>query len=188
MSKRIPTFQARRTAGGFTLIEFGIVVALLAVAAMGIYTLYNNKKDSSIASSEAQMFTMMAADAQSRFSAQGSYTGANAQSLISNGVVPNTMVNEGANQIITRWNTPVDVAPASLYGTANAGLQFTYSVPAKACSDFVSQAQATATVVVVGGRSVKDAQTDSSAALDVAGLGPACGTSGSTNVVMTISR
>lgn len=186
MSKRIPSFQARKKAGGFTLIEFGIVAALLAVAAMGVYTLYNNKKDTSIASNEAQMFTMMAADAQSRFSAQGSYENADAASLVANGIVPNTMVS--GDSINTRWNTTVDVTSASLYGNANAGLQFTYSVPAKACSDFVSQAQASAVLVSVAGSPVKDAQNDTTSALDVAALGTACGTSGSTAVSLTISR
>lgn len=181
MSKRT-NFRSSKKAGGFTLVEFGIVAALLAIAAMGIYALYADKRESSNAAAEAQSFTMMAADAQQKFRVQSSYTGTTAQTLIGNGIVPSSMVN-GSN-IITRWNNNVTITTANLHGTAD-GLTFNYTVPQKVCSDFVTQAQEAATRVLVRGTNVKDIGEP----LTLAKVDAGCGTgSAPVSVALTIGK
>lgn len=189
MSKRTsPSFLGRKKNRGFSLIEFGIVVALIAGATVIVYLMFSGRNDSATASAEAQNFTMMAADTQQKWRAQGNFTGIDAASLVNNGVVPSTMVV--GNTIETRWNTPVTVAAGTI-NSAGDSVVFTYQVPRRSCADFVTQAGSSAVVVdVAGGTTVKDVPNGDNT-MDVSALGGACDTTadgGNVPVALTVTR
>lgn len=168
-----PEFSGKKRARGFSLIEFGIVVALVAGGALFVYLVFSDRNDSATVSAEAHNFTMMAAAAQAKWRVQGGFEGISDATLISNGVVPTSMIVE--DRIETRWNTQVTVAPASL-GAGLDAANFAYSVPRKSCSDFIVQAGASAAQAAVEGSIVKSAATSQ---LSVADLGNACSSAAS---------
>lgn len=184
--RRTPSFQSRKKARGFSLIEFGIVVALIAGATVIVYLMFSGRSDSATASAEAQNFTMMAADTQQKWRAQGNFTGIAAADLVNNGVVPATMVVGEAIQ--TRWNTPVTVAQGTV-NSAGDSVVFTYQVPQRSCADFVTQAGSSAVVVVAGGATVKDVPNGATT-MDVSALGGACAAAEGANVpvLLTVTR
>lgn len=188
MSKRsTPSFKSRKQSRGFSLIEFGIVVALIAGATVIVYLMFSGRNDSATASAEAQNFTMMAADAQQKWRAQGNFTGINAEALINNGVVPSTMVV--GSTIETRWNTPVTVAAGTITSAGDSAV-FTYQVPRRSCADFVTQAGSSAVVVAVDGTDVKNVPAGENT-MNVTTVGSSCdSTSGGGNVpvMLTITR
>lgn len=188
MSKRnTPSFQSRKNARGFSLIEFGIVVALIAGATVIVYLMFSGRNDSANASAEAQNFTMMAADTQQKWRAQGNFTGIDASALINNGVVPSTMIV--GNTIETRWNTPVTVGPGTITTAGDSAL-FTYQVPRRSCADFVTQAGSSAVVVTVDGTAVKDVPSGENT-MNVTAVGTGCDAAsggGNVPVVLTVTR
>ena len=173
-----------KKSGGFTLIEFGIVVALIAIAVVGIYSFYQARKNSSGVSETAQELVMIGARAQKLYSDQPSFTGVTAAVLINNGIVPANMVS--GTTIRTKWNTTVAVGAGTL-NTAGDALSLTVPVQPKSCSDFVQEAAAGSAKVTVGGQVVKDIVSGVDN-LVIGTLGTACSGNGNVNVALLIGR
>lgn len=176
---------AARKQQGFTLIELAIVLAIAAIIGILIFMRMTKVQNANIANNESSNLAMMVSDARTKFSNQGDYAGVSAAVLINNGLVPQTMVS-GAT-IKTGWGTGVTVAPSNLNGTANDGIKFTYTVPKKNCSDFVTGAAAAVSKITIGTTVVKNAPAGSST-LDMTALGTACDASAAGTVAAAFEQ
>lgn len=166
--RAVQSLSRNTNARGFSLVEFGIVVALVAGGALFVYLAFSDRNDSAAVSAEAHNFTLMAAETQVKWRAQGGFAGINDIALINNGVVPPSMIVGGG--IEARWNTPVTVVPGTLSASNDAAV-FTYYVPRKSCADFVTQAGSSAAQAAADERVVK---SFSAGDMNVAELGLAC--------------
>lgn len=171
MKRSSPNFYSKRKQGGFSLIELAIVIAIAAIIIMLVFSRLSRVQNARIASDEASNYSMMMTDIRTKYGSQGDFAGITAQSVINNGLAPRSMVNGTA--LRSGWNTPVTIAPISLTGTANDGVQLTYNVPREQCSDFVVGAAGASARVTVGSTVVKNAPANINN-LDVNALGTAC--------------
>lgn len=151
--KRAISIPTRRQKG-FTLVEISIAVVVAAALLFGVFWLVGVIGERSAVKDEIQNFTTLANDTRTKFRNQGSYTGITPAVLVQLGVVPPEMVR-GTN-IVTAWETNLDVAPTTLNGNAGDGVRFTYTLPRKSCSDFIDGVARNAARITVGGTVVKN--------------------------------
>lgn len=152
MKKGILTFQRKQR--GFTLVEISIAVVVASLLLFGVFWLVGVINERSAVKDEIQNYTTLANDTRTKFRNQGSYTGITPAVLIQLGVVPPEMVR-GTN-IVTTWETNLNVAPTNLNGTAGDAVRFTYTLPRKSCSDFIDGVARNAARITIGSTVVKD--------------------------------
>lgn len=170
---------------GFTLIEVLIVLAIAAGVLFAIFAAVSKVQAKSIAKEASEGLNLMVADVRAKFKSQGNFTGVTPQVLIQNRIPPSNMIQ--GNQIISPWNTPINVAPATLV-TANDAVAFTYTgMGSEDCSNFVQAAEGSFSRISVNGTNVKDVPGGpATARLNIATLGQQCDQGGANNTIVFI--
>jgi prepilin-type N-terminal cleavage/methylation domain-containing protein len=169
---------------GLTLIEILIVLVIAAGLLFGIFYLVSQANERSIIRDEVQSYNTIANDARTSFRKQNDYTGVSAAVLIQLGIVPPTMINGTA--IRSGWNTAVVVAPINLNGTANDGMQFTYTVPRTACPTFIDGVANSAARITIDTTVVKDVPANLTT-INVADVATACDAPAGGNVPVLLA-
>lgn len=180
--KNLPRNRVRASAHrGFTLIEILIVLAIGAGILFAVFLAVSKVQSKALTKEASESLNLMVADTRALYRAAGTFAGITPQVLINNNVPPTTMVpNPAAGQIISPWNTVVDVEVATI-NTANDAVLFRYNqVPRDDCSNFVTASAGSFNQVTVGGTLVKDAST--AMALNVATLGTQCNAGNFSNI------
>ena len=144
---------------GFTLVEILLVVGFIALASVGVYTIYSKVQLSSGATTESRNLDTIRAGIKQLYGANHNY-----------GTLSNTVVNAGritpdnmktapnsTDSVITNsFGGVVTIAPANLGGGTNNGFSITYNgVPAGVCTKLVSTGGSQFDQVTVAGTVVK---------------------------------
>lgn len=179
--------QNLKKQAGLTLIEILIVLVIAAGLLFGIFYLVSQANERSIVRDEVQSYNTMANDARTSFRKQGDYAGVAGSVLIQLGIVPPTMINGTA--IRSGWNTAITVAPINLNGTANDGMEFSYSVPRTSCPNFIDGVTNSAARISIDGEVVKNVPANLTT-VNVADVASACdaGAGGNVPVLLAVGR
>lgn len=179
----------RKSRGQMTSIELAIVVAIIAIIVAGIVYFVAQARSEHKVTNAVSNLSFITQKAQGLYgqSATGFGGGTFPSDLISNGVIPQSLVN-GAN-VVSPFGGAVTFTAANLYGTDD-GLDINYAaVPTGSeCSTFVQNGSRFATKAEVGGTTVMDKTAGT--ALSPTALGTACdsATGNSVAVDMVIGR
>lgn len=187
MATRNISFHATSKSRGMATMDLMIYTALAIAGMAAVFFVAGVVMNRQAVTEEVNTLQTMAAGTQTKFRAQGNFTGVTPNVLIQNGIVPARKVSE--TNIQTRWNTNVLVAPANLNGTLGDSVTFTYTVPRENCSNFVEAAEGTFPRIAVDGVNVKNVPGGANT-LDVVALGAQCnaGAGGNANVVFFMGR
>ena len=167
MNMRNRRTPQKKNQAGYTLLELAISLVVIAALIAG-----------------SSNFTQMNNAIRTKFSDQGSFQGLTNATLISNGIVPESMLSGAANTINTSWGTPATYVSASVFGAPDDGFTASIPVPAKSCSDFVMGMAGTSAKVSIGATLVKDVTAgDEKITPDESGL---CGASATNNANVTV--
>lgn len=160
-----------RKSKGFTLIEILLVLAIGAGILFAVFLAVNKVQSKALTKEAAESLNLMVADTRALYRSAGTFDGIDPDVLINNNVPPENMVPNG-NQIVSPWNTVVQIQQATL-NTADDAVRFVYpDIPSNDCSNFVQSAAGSFNQVEVEGTLVKDTTADLN--LDVAQLGVQC--------------
>jgi hypothetical protein len=130
---------------GFTLVEILLVVGFIALAGIGIYTVYSKVQMSNAALSEGKNLDTIRAGVKSIFGGTQNYAAVTNLVLNQSRITPDSMraipyVATDAN-INNSFGGVVTVAPVSLGGGTNNGFRVTYpKVPGAVCAKLVTGA------------------------------------------------
>lgn len=172
-------FLKRNSKKGFTLVEILLVVGFIALAGIGIYTVYTKVQMSNAALSEGKNLDTLRAGAKNLFGGTQNYANITGAVLNNARVTPDSMRNTnpytvGDNAINNSFGGSVTVAPVTLGtgGTANNGFRITYPrVPGAVCAKLVTGAGSGWDQITVGTTIVKTFGTGN---LNVVQLATAC--------------
>lgn len=152
--KTIRTIKSKRQQG-FTMMELLMVVvgAAFLIGLMMIF--YNQFMRTTGVNKETALVTTMAGKLQSSYQAQGNFQGITPAIAIQLNAPDRSQV-VGTN-IMSRWRTPIQIAPTNGGGSADDSVLITYTgVLAEDCSKFVEKAETSFFRVAVNGTTVKD--------------------------------
>jgi type II secretory pathway pseudopilin PulG len=169
-------FKNKKQNKGFTLVEILLVVGFIALAGIGIYTIYSKVQVSNQANTESRNLDTLRAGVKSLYGGTANF------STVSNAVVNNarvtpdsmrTAMTAGDTNIVNTFGGAVAVAPANLGGLTANGFSITYpSVPGAVCSKLVSSAGVQFNQVTVAGTIVKTFGVNTP--MDVANMATSC--------------
>lgn len=167
--------KKKKASKGFTLVEILLVVGFIALAGIGIYTIYAKVQISNQANQESRNLDTLRAGVKSLYASRPNFTGIT--NLVANNarVTPDNMRTEVATEIVNSFGGTVTVEPVTLGtgGNANNGVRIIYeAVPSAVCSKLVASAGVQFNSVKVDGTEVKEFA--SNAALDVATAVASC--------------
>ena len=153
--------KSKKAAAGFTLVEILLVVGFIALAGIGIYTIYNKVQVSSSANAEGRNLDALRAGVKNLYGGSSSYAGLINRTLNDARITPDSMravpYVAGATAINNSFGGAVIVTPVTLGGgAANNGFQITYpNVPGDVCAKLVTVAGKGFDQVSIGGTTVK---------------------------------
>ena len=111
---------------GFTLVEVLLVVGFIALAGIGVYTLYSKVQMSNTALAEGKNLDTIRAGVKNLFGGTQNYTDVKNAVLNDARITPDTMrpipYNAGDTSITNSFGGAVTVAPVSLGGGNNNGM------------------------------------------------------------------
>ena len=164
----------KRKNKGFTLVEILLVVGFIALAGIGIYTIYSKVQVSNQANTESRNLDTLRAGIKSMYGGNPNFTGLGNTVANQSRLTPDSMRNPAAaNEIINSFGGQVLIAPVSLGGGTNNGFRITYpEVPGAVCSKLVTSAGGQFNQVTVAGTVVKTFGT--SVPIDVAATALSC--------------
>lgn len=140
----------KKSSRGFTLVEILLVVGFIAIAGIGVYTVYSKVTASQAANLESRNLDTLRAGVKNLFAGQSNYTNISATVLNNARVTPQAMVS--GNNILNSFGGAVTVAAVGLGGGAANGFTITYAnVPANVCAKLVTTGGAQFDVVTIGG-------------------------------------
>lgn len=126
----------KRKNKGFTLIEVLLVVGFIALAGIGVYTIYSKVQISNAANTEARNLDTIRAGVKSLYGASPNYnvpSAINATVLNNARITPENM-RASATTIVNSFGGAVTIAPVNLGSGTNNGFRITYNnVPAEVC-------------------------------------------------------
>lgn len=142
----------KKLARGFTLVEILLVVGFIALASIGIYTIYTKVTVTNQANTEGRNLDTIRAGVKNLFGGQSTYTGLTASVAVQARVVPDSMTTSGATTITNSFGGTVTIAPANLGAGTNNGFTITYpAVPGAVCSKLATTGGAGFDAVSIGG-------------------------------------
>lgn len=130
---------------GFTLVEILLVVGFIALAGIGIYTIYSKVQMSNAALTEGKNIDTIRAGVKNLFGGSQNYTGLAPAVINDARVTPDSMrpipYTAGATSITNSFGGTVTIAPTNLNGGTNNGFRLTYpNVPGAVCAKLVTGA------------------------------------------------
>lgn len=174
--------QERKTSKGFTLIEMGIVLALMGIAIFYALSKMSATNDTSKSQAFTQDFSSIVINTKRVYQTQTDYNGISVTTLKNNSVFP-SLWNVGGT-ITGPWTGAVTVAAGTL-ATANDSAAITIpNVPSANCTEIVRQLSGGIDKIDVAGTNVKPYQ----GSLNIPTLGTQCASASSVSVVFTFGK
>lgn len=169
-------FLKRNNKKGFTLVEILLVVGFIALAGIGIYTVYAKVQMSNAALSEGKNLDTIRAGVKNLYGGSQNYTGLNNTVLNDSRITPDSMrpipYAAGVGTITNSFGGTVVVVPVALAGGTDNGFSATFNnVPGAVCARLVTGAGTGWDQIRVGATSVKAFGTGQ---ITVAALATAC--------------
>ncbi|WP_158270358.1 type 4 pilus major pilin [Limnohabitans sp. 2KL-17] len=131
---------------GFTLVEILLVVGFIALAGIGIYTVYSKVQNSNAALTEGKNLDTLRGGIKSLYGGTQNYAGITNTILNDGRITPDSMrpmpYQAGNGTITNSFGGPVIVTPVSLGGTNNAFRVEYNNVPGSVCAKLISGAGA----------------------------------------------
>lgn len=172
-------FLKRNKTKGFTLVEILLVVGFIALAGIGIYTVYTKVQMSNAALSEGKNLDSIRAGVKNLFGGSQNYTGLTNIVLNDARITPDSMrpipYTQGSNSITNSFGGAVSVVPQALGtgGATNNGFRVTYAnVPGAVCAKLVTGAGTGWDAIGVG--AANNVKAFGTGRIDVATLANAC--------------
>jgi len=166
---------------GFTLIEILLVVGFIALASVGVYTIYSKVQVSNNANAESRNIDLIRAGIKSLYASQTNYN-ALTPTIVNNARITPENMKLTAATIGNSFGGSVDIAPIGVNGGANNGFRITYDkVPGPVCTKLASAAAAQFDAVTAGGSAVKVFGVNS---INVANLTTGCNSDTGAGVTM----
>lgn len=163
----------KRKNKGFTLVEILLVVGFIALAGIGIYTIYGKVQVSNQANTESRNLDTLRAGVKSMYGGNPNFTGLTNTVANQSRLTPDSMRTATITEIINTFGGQVVIAPVGLGGGTNNGFRITYpSVPSAVCSKLVTSAGSQFNQVTVNGVVVRAFGT--SVPMDVAATAGNC--------------
>lgn len=150
-------FKNKKQDKGFTLVEILLVVGFIALAGIGIYTIYSKVQVSNQANTESRNLDTLRAGVKSLYGGRPNFTGLTNTVANQARVTPDSMRTPASDTAITNtFGGAVDVLATSLNGSAGSGFSITYPVvPSAVCTKLVTSAGVQFNQVTVDGTVVK---------------------------------
>ncbi len=166
----------RKGKKGFTLVEILLVVGFIALAGIGIYTVYTKVQMSNAALQEGKNLDTIRAGIKNLFGGSQNYTNLANPVVNDARITPDAMrpipYNAGETSITNSFGGAVTVVPVSLGTGTNNGFRVTYpNVPGAVCAKLVTGAGTGWDQITVGATVVKAFGTGS---LNVGTLATQC--------------
>lgn len=138
-------FLKRNNKKGFTLVEILLVVGFIALAGIGIYTVYSKVQMSNAALSEGKNLDTIRAGVKNLFGGTLSYAAVANPVLNNSRVTPDSMraipYFAGDADIVNSFGGQVTITPINLGAGVNNGFRVTYpNVPGAVCAKLVTGA------------------------------------------------
>ena len=161
---------------GFTLVEILLVVGFIALAGIGVYTLYSKVQTSNAALQEGKNLDTIRAGIKNLFGGTQNYANIGNGVLNDARIPPDSMrpipYHAGDTSITNSFGGSVQVAAVALGGGSNNGFSVTYpKVPGSVCAKLVTGAGTGWDQITAGGTVVKAFGTG---ALDIVKLTQQC--------------
>jgi prepilin-type N-terminal cleavage/methylation domain-containing protein len=171
---------------GFTLIEILLVVGFIALASVGVYTIYSKVQVSNKANAESRSLDLVRAGIKSLYASKSTFLGLTNTVVNQARITPEAMKDPTAPNgasITNSFGGTVTIAPTNLNLGTNNGFRITYTkVPGDVCVKLAAAAGAQFDVVNVAGTDVKAFGVND---INVATLTAQCG-SDTTGVGLTL--
>lgn len=142
---------------GFTLVEILLVVGFIALAGIGIYTIYSKVQVSNQANTESRNLDTLRAGIKSLYGGRPNFLGVTATVANQSRITPDSMRDPLTPTVITNsFGGQVTLAAASFGTGSNNVFNITYTeVPSAVCSKLVTSAGVQFNNITVGGVEVK---------------------------------
>lgn len=141
---------------GFTLVEILLVVGFIALASIGVYTIYAKVQTANAANAESRNLDTIRAGIKNLYGASPNYTGISPTVINNAKITPEAMRGTGAGNITNTFGGTVWVAATNLGTGVNNGFRITYPLVTDAvCTKLVTTGGAQFDQVIVGGQPVK---------------------------------
>lgn len=168
--------KIKATGKGFTLVEILLVVGFIALAGIGIYTVYTKVQMSNAAFQEGKNLDTIRAGTKNLFGGTQNYQNISNAVLNDARITPDSMrpipYQQGATSITNSFGGVVKVEAAALGGGTNNGFRVTYpKVPGAVCAKLVTGAGTGWDQITVDGQVVKTFGTGN---LDIVNMTKQC--------------
>ena len=180
-------YKHKKINKGFTLVEILLVVGFIALAGIGIYSIYAKVSTSNKALTESRTFNTIKAGIKNIYGGSQSYTGVANAVLNDARSTPDSMravpYVAGDTNIFNTFGGTVTIATVILGGSGlNNGFRLTYTqIPGDVCSVLATNLNATVDQITVAGTIVKVYGTNT---LDIPTLATKCATDTGNGVTM----
>ncbi len=135
------TLLKKKKSKGFTLVEILLVVGFIALAGIGIYTIYSKVQISNQANQESRNLDTLRAGVKSLYASRPNFIGVNNTVANQARVTPDNMRTETITEIINSFGGNVEVSPVGLGGGTNNGFVIQYDdVPGAVCTKLATSA------------------------------------------------
>ncbi|MHC3434930.1 type IV pilin [Diaphorobacter sp. HDW4B] len=176
---------------GFTLVEILLVVGFIALAGIGIYTVYTKVQMSNAALTEGKNMDTIKAGVKNLFGGTRNYTDLNNTVINDARVTPDSMraipykTADGA--INNSFGGVVTVTPASLGGASDNAFSVRYeNVPGAVCSKLITGAAATWDQIAAGTTN-QVVKTFGTGQMNIQAVAQACSTDSGSGVAITFT-
>lgn len=153
-----PTINATSTRrqAGFTLIELGLVLAIVALALGGVILGFQTHKNNNTKNLSIQYITYISSNAKQLFGQAGAYGDVNTEIAVRSGMIPRELRVAGTNTANNPYGAPITVTPGNGTGANDLLVLGWGNVPGvEACNSIVRAVERDLRRVVVAGTTVK---------------------------------
>ncbi|MDD2840131.1 MAG: type 4 pilus major pilin [Rickettsiales bacterium] len=140
---------------GFTLVEILLVVGFIALASVGVYTIYSKVQTANSANAESRNLDTIRAGIKNLYGASPNYAGLT-PAVANNAKITPEAMRATATTIVNTFGGTVGIAPTNLGTGTNNGFRITYPlVTDDVCTKLVTTGGAQFDQVTVGATVVK---------------------------------
>lgn len=154
--KSTKTPSSTRRQAGFTLIELGLVLAIVALVLGGVILAFQMHKNNTTKNLSVQYITLISSNAKQLFGQAGAYGDVNTEIAVRSGLIPRELRIAGTNTANNPYGAPITVTPGNGTGTNDLLVLGWGNVPGvEACNSIVRSVERDLRRVVVAGTTVK---------------------------------